>query len=442
MKTRSLKWLALGLVIGACDSPLDTNPTVDVDAETALRTGAAVQQAVLGAYRALASSALYSRQQVVFPDLYADNYTFTGTFQTDREYSLRAVAASNTANRDAWQAAYAGILRANHILDALTDVTNMTDADKSRARGEALFLRAVNYMTLARWFGGVPLITMPTKALNEESTAPRNTVQQVYAFIEQDLEEAATLLPTGRVNGRATQGAANALLARVYLEDAKYTQARDKATLLIANSATYRLVTNYRDLFTNKHTVESIFELHYAGGENTNSLAFWHFDQSQGGRRGFQPNASLNNSFEANDQRRAASITTQANRLIGFKYFRISTQDDNVHVVRLAEMYLIRAEANMRLNAAADVVRADIDVVRARAGILPLPVTVITTTQLTDAILQERRVEFAMEGHRFFDLRRLGRATTVLAIAPERLLMPIPQGEIDVNPNLVQNTGY
>jgi hypothetical protein len=443
MKTRHLKWLVLGAVIAACDSPLDTNPTIDVDAETALSTGSAVQQAVLGAYRALASGALYSRQEVVFPDLYADNLDFTGTFQTDREYSLRAVSTANSANRDVWQAAYAAINRSNYILGALETVSNMSDADKARARGEALFLRALNYSILARWYGGVPLVTEPTKALNEQSTAPRNTVQEVYALVERDLEEAVGLLPTGRVNGRATQAAANALLARVYLEDAKYAQARDKASLLIANTASYRLVANYRDLFTNKHTTESIFELHYAGGENTNALAFWFFDQTQGGRRGFQPNLALFNAYELNDPRRPASITPQGSRpRIGFKYFRIATQDDNIHVLRLAEMYLIRAEANMRLNADPAIVRADINVVRARAGLLPLSLTFDTTSELIDAILQERRVEFAMEGHRFFDLRRLGRATTVLAIPAERLFMPIPQGERDINPNLTQNPGY
>ena len=96
----------------------------------------------------------------------------------------------------------------------------------------------------------------------------------------------------------------------------------------------------------------------------------------------------------------------------------------------------------MRLNAAADVIRADLNVLRARAGATPIPATITTTAQLIDAILLERRLELAMEGHRFFDLRRLGRATTVLAIADTKLLMPIPQGERDTNPNLTQNAGY
>jgi hypothetical protein len=441
MKKRYLGWLALVAAIAACDSPLDTNPTQSIDSETALQNASAVQQALNGVYRGLQTDGLYTRQEVVYPDLYADNHDFTGTFQTDREYSLRAVSSSNGATSGTWAAAYGAINRANYVLAALPDIADMNDADKATARGEALFLRALNYSVLARWFGGVPIMTEPTKVIDDAATSPRASLADVYTLIEQDLTEASTLLGAGRRNGRATRGAADALLARVYLENGKYTQARDKATAVISNT-TYRLVTNYRDLFTNKHTSESIFELHFAGGENGNSLAFWHFPSALGGRYGFRPSVSLNNAFEANDTRKAGSIGLSGTSRYGIKYHRISTEDDNVHILRLAEMYLIRAEANMRLNVDAATVRADIDVVRQRAGLLPLAATVDTSSELIDAILQERRVEFAMEGHRFFDLRRLGRATTVLQITQDRLLMPIPSSQIDVNPSLTQNPGY
>jgi starch-binding outer membrane protein, SusD/RagB family len=443
MTKKYLKWLALAALVSACESPLETNPSQQIDAATALKSAAAIQQALNGAYRSLSTDGLYSRQEVVFPDLYADNHDFTGTFQTDREISLRNVQASNTAiggTTGTWPRAYQCINRANNILAAVEDV-EMAEADARVARGEALFLRGLCYSVLARWFGGVPILTEPTVGIDESATRARSTLQEVYAFIEKDLEEASTLLSPARRNGRATKGAADALLARVYLEDAKYAQARDKATAVISNT-TYRLVTNYRDLYTTKHTVESIFELHYQGGENTNSLAFWHFPSALGGRYGFRPSTSLNNAYEAGDTRRAASIGLSGTSRYGIKYHRISTQDDNVHVLRLAEMYLIRAEANMRLNAAPEIVRADLDIVRARAGLAALPATVDTQGELIDAILQERRVELAMEGHRFFDLRRLGRATTVLQIAQEKLLMPVPQRERDANPALTQNPGY
>ncbi|MGH7471985.1 MAG: RagB/SusD family nutrient uptake outer membrane protein, partial [Longimicrobiales bacterium] len=115
---------------------------------------------------------------------------------------------------------------------------------------------------------------------------------------------------------------------------------------------------------------------------------------------------------------------------------------DNIPVLRLAEQYLIRAEANARLNTAAATVQADINVVRNRAGLANLATTVTTQSALLDAILQERRVEFAFEGFRFMDLRRHGKAQALLGIAAEKLLWPLPQSERDVNPNLTQNPGY
>ena len=441
MTKKYLRWLGLVALIAACDSPLDTNPAQQIDSETALNNASAVQQALNGVYRGLQADGLYRRQEVVYPDLYADNHDFTGTFQTDREYSLRDVSSSNGATSGTWAAAYNGINRANYVLAALPALTDMDDADKATVRGEALFLRGLYYSILARWFGGVPIMTEPTKVIDDAATAARATLAEVHSFIVQDLSEASTLLAAARRNGRATRGAADALLARVHLEAGQFAQARDKATEVI-NSPNYALVTNYRELFDSKHTDESIFELHYAGGENDVELAFWHFPSDLGGRWGFAPSADLYNAYELTDTRRDASIALLDGETYGIKYHRITTEDDNAHVLRLAEMYLIRAEANMRLNAAAATVRADIDVVRQRAGLLPLLVTFDTTDELIDAILQERRVEFAMEGHRFFDLRRLGRATTVLQIAQDRLLMPIPRSEIDVNPNLSQNPGY
>ena len=120
-----------------------------------------------------------------------------------------------------------------------------------------------------------------------------------------------------------------------------------------------------------------------------------------------------------------------------------ASQTKTTTIIRLAEMYLIRAEANARLSAAEQTVRDDLDILRNRAGLADLnPATVTGQAALLAAVLQERRVELAFEGHRFFDLRRHGVATTVLALAPDRLLFPIPQAERDVNKSLTQNPGY
>jgi starch-binding outer membrane protein, SusD/RagB family len=226
----------------------------------------------------------------------------------------------------------------------------------------------------------------------------------------------------------------------VYLETGAYAQARDKATLLI-ESGDYVLPADYATVFRTNNSSESIFELQYSIN-NSNSQAFWFYTPDLGGRWGYSPTADLYAAFEPGDERLDVTIGIDDGDRYGNKYEKIENGDDNIVVLRLAEMYLIRAEANARLNADPAVVRADINEVRNRAGLPDLPTTVDTQQELFDAILQERRVELAFEGLRFFDLRRLGVATTVLQIPATRLLWPIPQAERDVNTALDQNDGY
>ncbi len=235
MNTRYLACIATAALVAACDSPLNTDPTASIDAGSALTTPRGIELGTNGAYRSLQGGNLYGTNEMVYPDLYADNLTFTGTFQTDREVSLRNISTANGAILAAWQAAYNGINRTNNLLDAIPRVAALTQAQRDQYRGEALFIRALLYSILARYHGGVPIVTEPSHGVGAQSLVSRATLQEVYAFIEADLEEAATLLPAGRVNGKATRGAANALLARVYLEDGKYVQAEDKATRLIGD---------------------------------------------------------------------------------------------------------------------------------------------------------------------------------------------------------------
>lgn len=445
-----LSCIAATTLLLACDSPLDTEPTASIPAETALTTPRSIELALNGAYRSLQTGSLYSQEEMAFADLYADNLVFTGTFGTHREFGLRSLTASNGAVVGIWQSAYTGINRANNVLAAIPNVAALTAAQRTLFRGEALFLRALHYAILTRDFGDVPLVTEPSWVVDSQSFVSRDPRADVYALIQTDLEEALTLLPAQRVNGRATQGAANALLARVYLEDGKYAQARDKAAAVIANPL-YSLMLSYGttvgdvtrvSFFAFKNSSESIFELQYSIN-HSNAQAFWFFTDPLGGRWGYAPSLGLFNAFEAGDERRDASIgIDEDNQRYGNKYFRIANGDDNVIVLRLPEMYLIRAEANARLGADPTLVRDDVDVVRNRAGLADLPTTITAEADLLNAVLQERRVEYAFEGHRFWDLRRMGVAEAVLGLTADRLLYPIPQTERDVNPNLTQNPGY
>lgn len=445
-----LSCLAAAALALACESPLDTSPTDAIDDGTALTTARGIELAVNGAYSSLQDASLYGQEEPVFGDLYADNLEFTGTFQTHREFGLRTLTATNGAVLDIWEEAYDGINRANNVLDGIPNVFQPTDPLGGLYRGEALFIRALLYSILARAFGDVPLVTEPSRGVSDASLVSRSPRADVYAAIVADLEEAVTLLPTQRVDGRATAAAATALLARVYLEIGQNALARDRASTVISNPA-YSLMPTFgqtvgSDLrvsfFATKNSVESIFELQYSVLDN-NLQAFWFFTATLGGRWGYAPSQALYDAFEAGDVRRDASIGIDGSaRRYANKYFRIDIGDDNVIVLRLPEMYLIRAEANARLGASDVVVRDDIDVVRNRAGLADLPTTITSQADLLNAVLQERRVELAFEGHRFWDLRRHGLAETVLTLAPERLLWPIPQAELDVNPNLTQNPGY
>ena len=427
--------VAAAVLVSACDSQLVTDPTASIDSETALTTARGLDLALNGAYRSLQFSA---REYVAYPDLYADNLDFTGTFQSDREFGLRSVSPENTGVLPFWSNAYNGINRANGVLAGIPDVSDLSASRQALYRGEALFIRSMHYLRLVRWFGGVPLMLQPSKGVGEESLVSRNTEAEVYAQIIQDLEEAANLLPAGKEPGKATRGAANALLARAYLDVGDFPVARDKATGVISD-ATYSLVGNFRSLYTTKHSSESIYEVHYTVN-NSNSLAFWFFPQEEGGRWGFSPTAELYGLYGPTDVRRDASVNITAGKRYIFKYPRVNTEDDNVILLRLAEMYLIRAEANAELGAPDATVLADINTLRTRAS--ATPVTASGKAALMDAILNERRLELAFEGHRFFDLRRHGKAEEKLQMSATRLVLPLPQAELDVNENLTQNPGY
>lgn len=442
MKLRNLTWLAVAFGLAACDSPLNTDPTASIDSDQALTNARGIELAVNGAYSSLQTEAIYDRDLLVFPEMYADNMEFTGTYTSDGEVANRNIFPSNSAIINAWRAMYRGINRTNEIIAAVDGIEDLTADKRDQYLGEAYFIRALHYFNLTRYFGGVPLVLEPSRGVGEDAYPARAAQSAVFAQIESDLENAIGLLPASTdTKARVSSHAARALLARVYLEQHKWADAADAANEVIEDGP-YQLLDEYRSVFASKDHSEAIFELRYTTN-NSNSLAYWHFPNELGGRRGFAPSPSVYAAYEPGDERRDASIAEDPDEgLYGIKYFRISNGDDNVHVIRLAEMYLIRAEANAMLGAAPETVRADINVIRNRAGLADLPATVTAQDDLIDAILQERRLEFLMEGHRFFDLRRTGRAEEVLDIDATRLLFPIPQAELDVNDNLEQNSGY
>lgn len=435
--------------LAACDNPLNTDPTASIPFDEALDSPEEIAAAANGMYDALQVDGAYSRNLLVFPDMYTDNLDFSGTFSTDREVWSQNVRSTNGAVSGIWGAAYDGINRANNVLAALDSVDAVDELEATQYRGEALFVRALNYHNLVRFFGGVPVVTSPTWEIGPDVNVARGTVAQVYARITADLAQSIDLLDEIEEEGirpragRANLYVARALLARVSLDLGQWAQARDLASEVI-ESGEYRLVEDYRNIFAVENGSESIFEVQYTISD-ANSLSFWFFPSAEGGRYGFNPTTV--GFFGGANERLAGSVTFAPSEGWYYvnKFFRIETGDDNVPVIRLAEMYLIRAEANWRLNADPATVRADVDVVRTRSGLAPLALTVVTPAQLGTAILAERRAEFAYEGHRLFDLRRIlgdAGAAEYLGIEQFRLVFPVPQRELDANPALSQTQGY
>lgn len=460
MKLRTLGLLvAAAFTAAACDEALDPTPQQQIPTAEALDDPDELRAAVNAMYDALQTcDGGYCRNLIIFPDLYAGNLAFTGTFTSDREVARRNVTAANTALPGMWGAAYQGIDRANNVLASLPSLEDQFDADEyAQLAGEAHFIRALNYLTLVNFFGGVPLVTEPIREVPDDVRQAKNSPAEVYAFIETELAQARARLPElgSDAAGRASYEAATALLARVHTYQKEWATAYALADEII-ESHTFSLEPQYENAFEKEQTDEAIFEIPFTVTD-PGSLAFWFFPGSLGGRWGIAPSANLVNSFEEGDTRIDVAIQPDvAGDDFGAKYTDISTTADDIPVLRLAEMYLIRAEAAARLGDFAQALE-DVNVLRERAGLEGYDETTadlnedgtLTAAEVLEIVLVERRHELFYEGHYFFDLKRFADVVpaaqarlTTLGITANKLIFPIPQREIDANPALVQNPGY
>jgi hypothetical protein len=458
MKYGYLGLIAAAAVLAGCDDPLNPTPQQSIPQQEALDTPEEIRVATNAMYDAFQTcDGGYCRNLLIFPDLYADNLRFTGTFTTDREVGSRNVTAGNTALSGIWGAAYDGINRANNIIAAVPAVVGLDPAEGTVLAAEAHFVRALNYFNLVKFFGGVPLVTEPTWVITPDVNVARSTEAQIWTSIEADLTAAVAGLPAAgegiQPGGRVTAEGAQALLARAHLYQREWQAAYDLANDLIENGP-YALEADYASLFNyqSEGTSEEILSIPFSVTDS-NALAFWFFPSALGGRRGFAPSNTgttptpLPNAFPAGDERRALATQTVSGTAFGAKYTDVATGTDDVPVIRLGEVYLIRAEAEARLGMLAEAID-DVNTIRNRAGVADLAATVDTQEEVLVAVLAERRLELFYEGHRFFDLKRfidvpsVAAYMTTLGLTGPKLLFPIPQREIDANGELQQNPGY
>ncbi len=447
------KVLALALLVSfsSCDSILEPQPRLDIASGQAITDKRGADAALLGAYSELQGNNYYGFEYPALAYLSADEVDWSGSFNYYQQFDLNAIPAENSSIKSVWSQIYRVVNVANNLIDRVPAIQdrNLTDVQRQKILGEAYFLRALSYFDLGRAWGGVPLVLQTTVDKNSGTGIGRATLEQTYAQVLADLEQAELLLPTLSVRSRASKEAVWALKARLYLYQQNWTKAEEYATLVI-NSGKARLEQPYSAFYIGKQTEESILELVYDNADRNSHANYW-LTSSRGGRYEWKPSASITQDLRnpAIGGSRSALIGSQVNNgtelVYGQKYTKIATGEDGAFILRIAEQYLIRAEARLK-KAGPDLIGAlsDLNVVRKRADLQPF-VTVNVQAAL-QAIEQERKVELAFEGHRWFDLIRTGRAEAVLGISDQnKFLFPIPNSEILADPDLGpedQNPGY
>lgn len=406
--------------------------------------------AVLGLYsQSLTSMHSTNGGLSVYTGLYADDiYSTSSSASYDPFYNNTLLPANGIVNTNFWRYGYANLYHANALIEGLERSTVLAPSVKQQLLGETKFMRAWFYFNLVNLFGDVPLITSTT--YKENAVLPRAPLSEVYQLIVSDLSFAKANLSTAYSTAgklRPNKWAAVALLARTQLYLQHWQLAYDNATELIA-SGTYQLTTDLNNSFVPNNS-EAIWQLIKDNANTSEAAAF--IPSSSTVRPALALTDTLMKLFETNDKRK--TNWTKANTVSGTAYFypfkyKLRTNTplaENKQPLRLAELFLIRAEAAIQLNKF-DTALNDINRIRTRAGLTVLNSN--TAQHLTTALEKERRLEFfAEDAHRWFDLKRWNKATAVLqpvksAWSPTALLFPIPETEIEKNPFLLQNPGY
>jgi hypothetical protein len=486
------------LALSSCSEDfLDVAPTSELTTGNAYNSAQDLNNALNGAYRTFYDE-YYQWDNVLLGDVRSDNcYNANGDSPIDA-YDKLTISTSNNRMMDNWVQLYRGIARANIILEKIKSVNDPAlDKDNLRQNiiGQARFLRAFHYFQLVRNYGGVPI------ELNSNSTdpgkinLPRSTEKEVYDQINADLQVALISLPDyysddASVNKvKATKGAVNALLAKIWAQrsDRDYTKVLQYANAVINSPAGYGLVANYADLFDGDHyfSKESILEISFLGGNW--DVSNWGVQLFLAPEDGWQkyatPSKDLIAAYDAQSDlvRKNASVVFWDNldwadenwnpcgdKTVAVPFpFKEKHPDgwnsgDHPYLLRLDDIILLKAEAQNELNDLPGALTT-IKLIRDRVG---LPVLTATSkTDMKTKILNERRLELAFEGERWYDLVRAGVCTTVMNALVEykqtcgsgtpsapikisynctdaKWLCPIPQLERDTNPNLTQNPGY
>lgn len=448
MKRTIFSIMLIAATFISCNKQLDIEPQQNIREENALNTDDKVKKVLNGTYDAVSDGDLWGGNLLLFSELLAanDEISWEGTFNQPDEIWRKSIITTNSFVRDTWLEAYDAINNANNIITAIGIVNA---ADQDRVKGEALFLRASMYFELVKLFAkpysagnvatnkGLPLVLTPTKIIDQSSYVARSSVQDTYTQIIADLTTAEALLPAFN-NEYANKAVAAGMLSRVYLQMEKYPEARDAANraINIAVGEGYDLTPTYAEAFNNtSNSSEDLFAMQVSSQDGTNSMhTYWSIPEF-GGRDGDVTIGTSHLSlYDPSDERLAMFYIGAGDYRSGKWKF----QYRNLPIMRLAELYLTRAEANFRAGTNVGATPAeDISRTRQRAGL-----SAVGSVTLAE-ILAERKLELAHEGHAVHDLKRLKQSADGFAYNANEMVLPIPQREVDASRGVItQNDGY
>lgn len=449
ISTRFIFFLVV-LTYTACDDFLDLSPTDSLISGNAITDQKTAHAAVIGAYSAVKSYSTGSYLQLgVLP---GDNVTFGGSQTLNIELDNHAFSVSNPAIVNAYRTNYQIINRCNWIISEIPKISEpgFSEEEKDVLLGEAHFIRAFAYFNLGRSWGGVQLQLEPTTDLNSIGSIKRSTQEETYDQVIEDLEIAENLLPEdSSTRNRAQKSVARALLSRVYLYTGEWDKAEEYATLVIDNPK-YELVYPYGEFFKGPFlSKESVFEITATHNDQNSGWRLWYPSSvAKGGSYEYQPTREiveklLDPAIGGNRKVLVESTQDESQIYYGVLYHTThATSDyaantDPAYVIRLAELYLNRAEARAKKRGP-DLAGAieDLNIIRKRADAELFSEKESSAEKVILAIEEERRLEFVFEGHRWYDLVRTGRARDVLGVEQNYWLFPIPNADILADPDL------
>jgi len=447
--------------VSACNV-LDIEPLSQISSNQAFTSLNNAEGVVNGMYNNLQT--VYMWRVQILSDVASDMSQQIDTWDALNAADEFNFSADNSEIDDLYTSLYRCVDIANSVIANVPAMT-VAQGNKDDLMGQAHFVRALSYFDLARFFGGIPNVygtegvvikLTPSVGVTDEDFVPRNTLRETYDQVEKDLIEAIAKLPETRAStdlskAKATKPAARALLARYYLYNRQWDKAEQFATEAIANQP---LSVAFETAFRSKNTAESLFELQFNATDGA-GLRNWYYPSNLSGRGGTALHDATYAEMIADPADLRGKLTARNTTTNTFYTTKWNTAQnaDNIQILRRSEQYLIRAEARAELNNLTGAA-ADLNVVRARAGVAAS--TAATKDALIAAILQERKLEFVGEGHRWFDVIRRGLALTVFSnvvrskgslpsysikVAGKQVL-PIPSAEMRTNTKLVQNEAY